>query len=382
MNQDIGQLLRPIEAMDAYGAESVYQNGDAMLALCADVPFSQKAALVKAWIQYGIDQYGAVRNRWWCNSGHGNGFKLPILFAGQLLDDTSAGGMLDLETACANSWTAPGVAQAPWGAYWGVDRRTQCFVFAEDQQTFWVQETPPGSGIVNHGHGSYSLADVGRPDWGNWHYTDPSNDDSRWAASSSNGYRFCCSANRWHGQVLGLHAMGLQRAWDHDALFAYQNRYVSELAALGYQGWELDYHGRHIGEALRAHQGKVPSVRVIGLPEVGRPFLEVRGPATASATWVFRIHAGKVGAYPGFLLRCTDLKKNPSRSSFGAQIEGLGLVDETTFQFSLPFTTNANGWCDFTMPNLGEPADTTYALQAVLMMPSLTPTNALQVKLQ
>jgi hypothetical protein len=42
----------------------------------------------------------------------------------------------------------------------------------------------------------------------------------------------------------------------------------------------------------------------------------------------------------------------------------------------------ASGSCDVTVPSFGEPAGTTYALQVVRMMPALTPTNALEVRLE
>jgi hypothetical protein len=90
--------------------------------------------------------------------------------------------------------------------------------FGEDSQTFYVSQRD-----VDRGNG-YTTSDIGLPDWGIRHATDPSRDNKSWNAS----YRRCCTANAWAGSVLAAHVMGAKALWNHDALFDYQDRYMGK----------------------------------------------------------------------------------------------------------------------------------------------------------
>ncbi|MCB9877790.1 MAG: hypothetical protein H6835_09335 [Planctomycetes bacterium] len=189
------RYLHPRRNMPDYGRELADLVGAAALALQLDLTNEDKRPLVIALVQLGIDVYGVVHGggRFVADGGSGSGRKFPLLFAGALLHDAEL-----LQTA-----------------------RSERLAFAEDVQTFYVEQTAPG--IYNHGHGGYGPEDVGLPEWGNRHGDDPSLDHKAWTADP---YRRCCTANAWAGQVLATRIMGLREAWAHDALFDYVDRYL------------------------------------------------------------------------------------------------------------------------------------------------------------
>jgi hypothetical protein len=146
-------------------------------------------------VQLGIDLAGIVENggRFAADGGSGSGRKFPILFAGALLHDEA---MLRLV-------------------------RERHDAFAEDVQTFYVEQTSPG--VWNRGYGDYGPEDEGLPEWGNRHADDPSVDRKSW---TSDPYRRCCTANVWHGYLLATRIMGLREQWAHQPLFDYIDRYM------------------------------------------------------------------------------------------------------------------------------------------------------------
>ncbi|MCA8974972.1 MAG: hypothetical protein KDC98_09635 [Planctomycetes bacterium] len=190
-----GRYLHPSQNLPDYGRDMADLIGQAGLLLQLDGPIEEKQALAIALVQIGIDNYGIVKNggRFVADGGSGAGRKFPILLAGTLLQDEAL-------TNCA--------------------RETK-LAFAEDVQTFFVEETAPG--VWNHGHGGYGASDVGLAEWGLRHAEDPSLDRKAWTADS---YRRCCSANAWSGFVLASRIMAMRESWGHDALFEYVDRYM------------------------------------------------------------------------------------------------------------------------------------------------------------
>jgi hypothetical protein len=189
-----GRYLHPRLNMPDYGRDIADLVGVAALVLQLDFDPAQKAPLVHAMVQLGIDLSGVVDNggRFAADGGSGSGRKFPILLAGALLRDQD---LLRL-------------AREPGR-------------FAEDVQTFYVEQTAPG--VWNRGYGDYGPEDEGLPEWGNRHGEDPSVDRKSW---TSDPYRRCCTANVWHGFVLATRIMGLREQWGHPALFDYVDRYM------------------------------------------------------------------------------------------------------------------------------------------------------------
>jgi hypothetical protein len=142
----------------------------------------------------GIDFHGIVEDggesNWPPAGGHTQGRKWPILFAGVMLDD-------------------PDMAN--------IGQRDDVH-FGEDGQTFYVTQQDVDRGV------GYTQEHLGMPDWGIRHSTRPGQDDPSW----NSPYRQCCTANSWGGHVLSARIMGLQEAWNHDALFDYTDRFVEK----------------------------------------------------------------------------------------------------------------------------------------------------------
>lgn len=190
-----GRFLHPRENMPDYGRDIADLVGIAGLVLQLDHPDPDKRPLAIALTQLGIDLYGIASNggRFVADGGSGSGRKFPVLFAGALLSDRTLLAFV----------------------------RDQKNAFAEDVQTFHVEETRPG--VWNRGYGDYGPDDAGLPEWGNQHADDPSFDRKQW---TSDPFRRCCTANVWHGFVLATRIMGLREQWGHPALFDYVDRYM------------------------------------------------------------------------------------------------------------------------------------------------------------
>jgi hypothetical protein len=190
----LSRYIHPSENMPDYGREMAIRIGEAGLLLNTDIPLKHKERLLQRFVQLGIDLHGVVQDggEWPPDGGHGSGRKLPILFAGLLLNNED---MLSVG-----------------------ERKT---MFGEDAQTFYVARTPDGR--INSGFGEYSPQQVGLPEWGIRHATIPKMDNAAWDAK----YRTCCTANAWVAMVLTAHIMGLKKRWNHDTLFDYQDRYMA-----------------------------------------------------------------------------------------------------------------------------------------------------------
>jgi hypothetical protein len=212
----VGRLAHPIEAMPDYGRDLAAWTGSAALLL--NTKGNQKALepLLIRFVQLGIDCHGLIRGgcRFVGNGGHGSGRKFPILFAGALLRD---------ERMLATGKDFPS-RHEPQG-------KSTAF-FGEDCQTFFVEETAPGT--FNYGHGGYGKEHLGMPEWGFSHSLDPSRDALEW---DKDNYRRCCTANAWLGYALAARAMGLVETWNHPAFFAYVDRYLQQEQRQAWRAW-------------------------------------------------------------------------------------------------------------------------------------------------
>ena len=195
------RFIHPAENMPEYGREIATQIGDVSLLLLVDVP--NKETLLIRFVQLGIDLYGIVDNggSWPADGGHGSGRKWPILFAGLMLNNSA---MLNIGSTTVR--------------------------FGEDQQTFYVSQNdvnvtngPTWNPDERRGPAEpYTTGDIGMPEWGIRHAQSNTWDNKAWNAI----YRECCTANAWVGFVLSARILGMQSAWNHDALFDYQDRYM------------------------------------------------------------------------------------------------------------------------------------------------------------
>jgi len=207
----MGRCLHPVDNMPDYGRDLASLIGEASLTLNLNYTNEEKETLLIRFVQLGIDLYGIVKNggdkNWSPNGGHASGRKWPILFAGLILNNNEMKNI-------------------------GQDTDT---LFGEDAQTFYVDQN-----AVNISNSSiwipvcessstipipYTTDDIGLPEWGIRHATEPERDHKTLSAS----YRVCCTANAWVGIVLSAYITNAKILWNHDVLFEYQDRYMSTI---------------------------------------------------------------------------------------------------------------------------------------------------------
>jgi len=197
------EYSHPMENLPNYGREISVAVGRGALMLNLNFPNIQKEPLLINMVQAGIDLYGVLldggQNNWPGYGGMESGRFFLILLAGLVLQNN------DMLSVATNTLPNGGT-----------------YHFGELDQTFYVRETSPG--VYNYGYGGYTAQDVGLPDWSERHWWQPQYDIKDWNA---NGYRRCCSATSWVGFILASHIMGIKPLWYHDAIFDYQDRYMS-----------------------------------------------------------------------------------------------------------------------------------------------------------
>jgi hypothetical protein len=194
------EFSAPAENMPVYGAHLVRAGGMASLLLCLDFTPQEKEKLLVGLTQVGIDFWGLAgrgsRPVTWCAlGGHGNGRKWPIIFAGLMLGDADM--------------------QHPKKTY-------PYLKFSEDMQTMFGPSWT-GAKVVWAGH----VGKKGNPrhrGWGAYEHLPP----SQWESDTGEAYRRCCTSNAWVGTALAARILHQEPAWNHDAFFAYTDRWMTE----------------------------------------------------------------------------------------------------------------------------------------------------------
>jgi hypothetical protein len=81
----------PAQYMPSYGQHIAFADSYASLLLMLNFPADQKVNLTNYFVQYGIDLYGCVQAGygWPAFGGHRSARKLPLIFAGILLNDSA-----------------------------------------------------------------------------------------------------------------------------------------------------------------------------------------------------------------------------------------------------------------------------------------------------
>ena len=197
----LDEFTVPVANMPAYGREFVRVVGVASLALCLDFPPQEKEPLLINFVQIGIDLWGMAGqggqpSSWGAMGGHGNGRKWPILFAGMMLGDAEM--------------------QAPLKKYPYVK-------FSEDTQTMFGPSWT-GAKVVWAGHSGKDGATAKHPDRGAYEHLQPAD----WKGNTGENYRRCCTSNAWVGEALAARILHAEKVWDHDAFFAYNDRWMTE----------------------------------------------------------------------------------------------------------------------------------------------------------
>jgi hypothetical protein len=212
----------PADNMPNYGREIGTQVGIGAIMLNLNFTDQRKETLLVRYVQLGIDLYGIIQDggagNWIGMGGHANGRKFPILFAGLVLGDPDMTNIGKRSGDCLYS-EGHGPANKP----------PDYIHFGEDDQTFYVAQAD-----VDVTHSSqwnpdyrdtqripYESEDIGLPEWGIVHSTEPQNSNKFWDTAYRNVSSPC-----WGGMVLAAHIMGMKDIWNHDALFDYKDRYM------------------------------------------------------------------------------------------------------------------------------------------------------------
>jgi hypothetical protein len=204
----------PAQYMPSYGQHVAFADSYASLLLMLNFPAAQKVNLTNYFVQYGIDLYGCVQAGygWPAFGGHRSGRKLPILFAGILLNNDA---MKNVSAAHPNQ-------------------------FGEDMQTLYVNQLPPGGSfqkawqgatVIYGGHyGVNADGTVVSPGlYGPYEQLQP----SAWPLINpteqlGEAYRRCCTSVSWVGEALTVHLLHAESVWNHPAFFDYVDRWMTE----------------------------------------------------------------------------------------------------------------------------------------------------------
>lgn len=357
----VSYLLHPSDEIPIYYRDKMVMQGEMMLALCSTAPRSVKAPIALGLAQYGLDVMGAVVNGAWWDGGHGPGRKSPVLLAGLL---TGAPECTNPNGFCRGDLLTSGGLPT-----------THEMVFGEDHTCFEVAII---NGLPNGGHGNYTAADVGRPDWGNWHHSRPDRDDSDWLHGS--GYRFCCWANGWIGECIAMRIMGLQEAWDHDPYFDYTDRYFQFCTAHGLPAWQRCFSARAEQAWLAYRKYDLPGTNTVGPVVDGSPQLLVTIPPYHDQPWTVDVDAGSPGRRVGLIVRSRAVTLRPTTEWYGWPTEGMVYLEQSLAESAAPFETSDDGRAVVTLPASTDAPGTEYSLQAVILDAGvLRATNAVEV---
>lgn len=205
VHEFLGAMIHPSEHMPDYGRDMTHRMNEAALVLQLDFNAlpgrPSKDKILINLVQYGIDLAGIADHQgdWPANGGHELGRKWPILFAGLMLDNAHLKDVGRWKTR-----------------------------FQEDDQTFFVtqheveithsQQWNPDRRSPTQ---PYGKEHIGLPEWGIRHAEQPQADNCDLQAM----YR-SVNGSAYPGFVLAALLMDQQKAWNHDALFAYTERYM------------------------------------------------------------------------------------------------------------------------------------------------------------
>jgi hypothetical protein len=204
----------PANYMPSYGQHVAFADSYATLLLMLNFSADQKINLTNYFVQYGIDLYGCVQAGygWPAFGGHRSGRKLPIVFAGMLLNND---GMKNVSANFPNK-------------------------FGEDMQTLYIKNLPPagsfqqawqGATVIYGGHygvnADGSVVSAGL--YGPYEQLQP----SAWPLISpteqlGEAYRRCCTSVSWVGEALAIHILKAESVWNYPAFFDYVDRWMNE----------------------------------------------------------------------------------------------------------------------------------------------------------
>lgn len=211
-----GGRAMPKKKFQFYGAQIAELGGAASLLLLLDYPAADKEPLLINMVQTGIDLFGLLRGggEWHAEGGGNAGRKWLILFAGLMLDDAQ---MYDM-------------GKSPIHGRFHEDEQTQFCPVEYDGRTFesgWTGSRVIWTGHYGYYRGQFSRARNPMNHYGPVDLFPPSEWPGPWSEGSE-GYRRNSTSSSWVAQALAARLMNAEPYWDHDAFFAYVDRWMTE----------------------------------------------------------------------------------------------------------------------------------------------------------
>ncbi|HWB04159.1 MAG TPA: hypothetical protein VG796_14120 [Verrucomicrobiales bacterium] len=207
----------PVENLPHYGQFMAQTAGEASLLLLTDYPKEEKERLLINLVQAGIDLWGVARTggTWPAHGGLNSGRKWPIIFAGMMLGDAKM--------------HSP--SQGRPELHFGEDDQTAFCPYEYRDKTYisgWTGARAIFTGHSLAGSGGnrgnwesgWGPLDLFRPaDWPNKNPRD---------LPASEAYRRANTSSAWVAQALAARLLHAEPVWNHDAFFAYVDRWMTE----------------------------------------------------------------------------------------------------------------------------------------------------------
>jgi hypothetical protein len=211
----------PMLNLQHYGQMIVDEVGEGSLLLLMDYSPEQKEPLLVGMVQVGIDLYGVARGGfvWQAHGGLNSGRKWPILLAGIMLNDP------DLQNPGKNL-SKLRFQEDDQTAFGPVKYRDQTFNKSwTGAKVIFLGHTPymnkpTKADEEEHWKSGWGLLDVYPPsEW-------PLKQEGQLRASEA--YRRANTSAAWVGEALAVRIMHAEKTWNHDAFFAYVDRWMME----------------------------------------------------------------------------------------------------------------------------------------------------------
>jgi hypothetical protein len=207
----------PVENLPHYGQQLVGLVGDAGLLLHMEYSPEQKEPLLINMIQVGIDFWGLARTgrSWRSHGGLNSGRKWPILFAGIMLDNKKMQSPTKV-IPTLHFHEDDQTALCPYEYRGKVHERA----WTGAKAIFTGHSLPQGGGQCGKWEAGWGTVDLYHPtEW-------PKLQSA--SVTASEGYRRANTSSSWVGQALAARLMHAEKVWDHEAFFAYVDRWMTE----------------------------------------------------------------------------------------------------------------------------------------------------------
>ena len=235
----------PIENLPDYGQQFSERVSEATLLLLSDYTALEKETLLVNFTQVGIDLFGLLRTgkSWRAHGGLNSGRKWPIVFAGIMLDDADA-------REPGKSFPKANFHEDDQTAFGPLVYRGETYErsFSGSRAIFLGHSTTPPDSLgriestTEHWQRGWGMVDVYHPkDW-----------PQPGKQPASESYRRANTSACWVGQALAARLMHAERFWNHDAFFAYVDRWMTEDDTMLNQAMKetgrADYTNRPLGD--------------------------------------------------------------------------------------------------------------------------------------